>query len=432
MKLTVLGLWHLGSVTAACAAAAGIDTIGIDDDAAVVAKLRQGRAPLFEPELDALIAQGLGAGVLAFTTDRGAVRDCDVVWVCIDTPVDEDDNADPDFVVREVAMLFPHLRRDAVVLVSAQLPVGTVAELEQRFSRVADGRNVSFACSPENLRLGAAIAAFRSPARIVVGVRDERARAVLTPLLGRFCDNLIWTSVESAEMVKHAVNAFLAVSIAFTNELATLCERAGADAGEVEQALRSEPRIGRQAYVRAGPAFGGGTLARDVRFLEALAQREGVDVPLLAGVRPSNLGHRGWSLRQLRAALSPLAGRTIGVLGLAYKPGTDALRRSTAIELCRALVEEGAAVRAFDPAVRGLPADLGKIVLVPDMAAVADGADAVVLATEWPEFRALSPAVIASRMTGRLVVDAGRFLGATLADDSRLDYRSVGRSSTSA
>jgi UDPglucose 6-dehydrogenase len=155
-------------------------------------------------------------------------------------------------------------------------------------------------------------------------------------------------------MVKHAVNAFLAVSITFTNELAALCEESGADAAEVEQALRSEPRIGRQAYVRAGPAIGGGTLLRDVRFLETRARSGGLDAPLLSGVWPSNDAHRGWALRQLRR-LAPLAGRTIGVLGLAYKPGTDALRRSGAVALCQALLADGATVRAFDPVVRGCP-----------------------------------------------------------------------------
>src|SRR5262249_13317218 len=162
------------------------------------------------------IAEGLAKGTLTFTADLDAVGDCDVVWVCFDTPVDDEDRADVDYVVNQVASVLPHLKRDAVVLVSSQLPVGTIAVLEERASRIAVGTRVALACAPENLRLGAAIAAFRTQARIVVGVRDQRSRAVLEPLLGRFCDTLIWMAVESAEMVKHAVNAFLAVSITFT------------------------------------------------------------------------------------------------------------------------------------------------------------------------------------------------------------------------
>jgi UDPglucose 6-dehydrogenase len=433
MKICVFGLRHLGSVTAACAAAAGVATVGLDPDASVVAKLRQGQAPLSEPGLDALIAEGLAKGTLAFSADLTVAVDCDVVWVCFDTPVDAEDRADVDFVVNQVASVLPHLKRDAVVLVSSQLPVGTLAALEERASRIVAGRRISFACSPENLRLGTAIAAFRGQARIAVGVRDQRTRGVLEPLLSRFCETLLWMSVESAEMVKHAVNAFLAVSITFTNELAQLCEQSGADAAEVELALRSEPRIGRQAYVRAGPAIGGGTLLRDVRFLEGLARGEGIDVPLLAGVWPSNDAHRDWALRQLRHA-GALAGRTIGVLGLAYKPGTDALRRSGAVALCRALLGDGARLRAFDPAVRALPAELDAVTLAVDAESVAEGADAVVLATEWPEFRALTPAVLASRMNagvqGRLILDAGRFLdAAAFAADERFVYRSVGRAS---
>ncbi len=257
IRVAVVGLWHLGAVTAACTAAAGFTTIAVDADASVITKLQQGQAPLFEPGLDELVGQVVSDGVLSLTTDRAAVINADIVWICHDTPVDDNDEADVESVLTATTELFEHLSNGAVVLVSAQMPVGSVAELERRFSAVAGDRTVSFACSPENLRLGPALDAFNHAERIVVGTRDDRCRRILEPLLSRFCNSLLWTSVESAEMTKHAINAFLAISVTFANELATLCERVDADAFEVEMGLKSEPRIGPKAYLRPGPAFAG-------------------------------------------------------------------------------------------------------------------------------------------------------------------------------
>jgi UDPglucose 6-dehydrogenase len=427
MKLAVFGLWHLGSVTAACTAAAGVPTVGIDLDRDRIAKLAAGEPPLYEPGLAELVRDGIAATTLSFSSDVHAASDADIVWVCHDTPVDEEDRADVDAVRREVAMLFPHLKDGAVVLVSAQLPVGSVAALEQSFAGQGNGRTVSFACSPENLRLGKAIEVFRNPGRIVVGVRDDRARDILEPPLRKFCENIIWMSVESAEMVKHGLNSFLAASVTFANELATVCERVGADAAEVEKGLRSDPRIGPGAYVRAGPAFAGGTLARDVNFLRALAREHDLALPVMDGIVASNSAHAQWAYRQLQRMLSPLSGRTIGVLGLAYKAGTSALRRSPAIELIKALRKDGAQVRAFDPHVSKLPDELNAIELCVDAVSTAAGADALVVGNESPEFRKLSTDAVAGAMKGRIVIDPGRFLGATLGTDKRLTLISVGR-----
>ena len=429
MKLAVFGLWHLGSVTAACTAAADIATIGIDLDRQRIASLASGEAPLYEPGLTELIRAGIGARTLTFSSDVASVSDADVVWVCHDTPVDEEDRADADAVRKQVEMLFPHLKDGAVVLVSAQLPVGSVTALEQSFASQASGRTVSFACSPENLRLGKAIEVFRNPGRIIVGVRDDRARAVLKPLLSKFCANLIWMSVESAEMVKHGLNSFLAMSVTFANEIATVCERVGADASEVERGLKSDPRIGAGAYIRPGPAFAGGTLARDVNFLRTLAAKYDLTLPVIDGIYASNRAHGQWAYRQLSRKLQPLSGRTIGVLGLAYKPGTSALRRSPSVELIQALLKDGARVQAFDPHVSALPAELGSVRLCTDPRSVAKGADALVVGNDSPEFRSLSTDDIASVMTGRIVLDAGRFLAPAFAADPRLSLISVGRTS---
>jgi UDPglucose 6-dehydrogenase len=428
MRLCVYGLWHLGCVTAACCAEAGLETVAIDPDADVVARLRQGQAPLFEPGLDDLIQSGSKSGRLQFASDaRAGVSRADVVWVTFDTPVDDEDRADADKVLNAVRSIFPHLREGAIVLISSQLPVGSTRRLAAEF-RERGGRNVCFCYSPENLRLGSAIRIFTQPGRIVIGVDDAAARDTLKPLLERFCDNLIWTSVPAAEMTKHGINAFLATCVTFMNEIAQLCERVGADAGEVERALRSEPRIGPSAYIRPGAAFAGGTLARDVQFLQGLAQSEQMAIPLLSSVIASNEAHKRWPLRQLTRIFGPKwQGLTVALLGLTYKPGTDTLRRSQAVEVGKAIAAEGATVRAFDPALREAPRDLPKAIqLMRDMHAAITGADAVILATEWPQFKALSADDLASAMARPRLIDANGLLGKSCGSDPRIAYYKVG------
>jgi UDPglucose 6-dehydrogenase len=427
MKVAVLGLWHLGAVTAACVADAGVSTVGIDGDPDVIAKLNAGEPPLYEPGLADLVGQGIASGRLSFAPDMASLADADIVWICHDTPVDDDDRADVEAVVRQVEATFPHLKDGAVVLVSAQLPVGTVARLEKAFATHANGREVDFACSPENLRLGRALEIFRNPGRIVIGIRHERVRAKLAPLLERFCRNLLWMSTESAEMVKHSLNAFLALSITFTNELAAIAERVGANAPDIEKALRSDPRIGSNAYVKAGPAFAGGTLARDVQFLSAIAEQEKLQTPLIGSIVASNRAHGRWPINQLRRRLGPLRGKTIAVLGLSYKPGTDAIRRSPSIELLRELLADGAAVRVYDPAVRKLPSEFGAVTIALDAPGAITGAAAVVLATEWPEFRELRAEDFTRGMEGRLVLDPASLLKAAVHEDPALTILSIGR-----
>jgi UDPglucose 6-dehydrogenase len=430
MKVAVLGLWHLGSVTAACLASVGHSVKAFDPDPRTVAALADSIPPVAEPGLSELIARGLQSAALQFSSDLSdAVRDADVVWLTFDTPVDEDDVADVDYVVRHIVATFPHLAEGSVVLCSSQLPVGTVRTLEQAWLKAATGRTVSFACSPENLRLGKAIDVFMNPDRVIVGVRDDRARARVQALLQPVTDRIHWMSVESAEMTKHAVNAFLATSVTFANELAAICERTGADAREVERGLRTERRIGPLAYVSPGAAFAGGTLARDVAFLRALGTRLGRPTPLLDGVLTSNATHRMWASRRIQSELGDLAGTKIAVWGLTYKPGTDTLRRSDAIELCRWLVRQGASVHVHDPAAQGVPEDV-IVTRHEDPLAAAAGARALVLATSWPVYREVDVDRLATVAPQLLVLDANRFLGATLANDARFRLVSVGQPET--
>jgi UDPglucose 6-dehydrogenase len=424
MKVCVYGLWHLGTVTAVCLASRGIATVGLAETPEAAAELQAGRAPLFEPGLDALMQQGLATGLLQFTSEVApAVSSADLVWISFDTPVDDDDIADVDYVLDRVRLIFPYLRDGAVVLLSSQVPVGSTARLERDFAAAAEGRQALFAYSPENLRLGDAIRVFTEPERIVIGVRSDEARQVIEPVLKPFCGTLLWTRVESAEMVKHALNSYLATCITFTNEIAGICENVGADMSEVETALRLDPRIGKRAYVRAGSAFGGGTLARDVQFLKAIARERDACVPVLTAVLESNELHKDWVIRHLRRHLGALAGKQIGVLGLAYKAGTDAIRRSVAIEVIEKLIAAGADVTVFDPKVSKLPEPLNSSVTIAgSIDAVFSGNEAVVLATEWPEFRELDFARLIDTMKTAILIDQNAFAAKPLRALPALEY----------
>jgi len=427
VKVAVLGLWHLGSVTAACVAAAGHQVVAWDPNATTVEALSAGTPPVGEPGLAALVAAQLASSRLSFSGDLAkAVRDADVVWVTFDTPVDADDRAAVDTVVNSVIDSFPHLTDRAVVLVSSQLPVGTVRRLEREWAAHSEGRHVSFAASPENLRLGEAIDVFTHPDRVVIGVRSESDRRRLTELFASITSSIEWMSVESAEMTKHAVNAFLAMSVAYINELAGLCERVGADAKEVERGLKTEQRIGPRAYLSPGGAFAGGTLARDVQFLRELGRAHERPTALIAGIEVSNTAHRHWAERRLVQELGTVDGRRVAIWGLTYKPGTDTLRRSGAIELCRWLTQAGASVSVHDPAARDLPADMIAIERLDDAITAATGADALVVATEWPLYRTLDVNRLAAVMPAGLVLDANRFLGPMLGNDMRFRLISVG------
>jgi UDPglucose 6-dehydrogenase len=429
-RIAVVGLWHLGCVIAACLADSQWPVLGLDGDRERIAALQDGRPPLYEPGLEELIAQRRSTGALGFgTVGDPAVAEAEIVWIAFDTPVDDDDRADVDWVLAESEHALTGVRHEALVVSSSQLPVGSLAELARRMAR-AGRDDLRFACVPENLRLGRAIEVFTHTDRFVAGIRDQRDRAELEPLLSRFTGRIEWMEVESAEMTKHALNAFLATSVAFINEVAAICERVGADGAEVARGLKSEARIGPRAYLSPGDAFAGGTLARDIVFLGALAEREGLPAQLVTGVRESNLAHREWAWRTLEARFSDngLAGRRIAVWGLTYKPGTDTLRRSSALLLCSRLANAGATVVAYDPAIDALPSEQTDVTLADDPLAAVAGADALVVSTPWPQFRELDLDAALAAMDGELVVDAGGHLADDLAGrgDGTLTYLRVG------
>jgi UDPglucose 6-dehydrogenase len=428
MRICVLGLWHLGSVTAAGLAALGHQVVGLDFDEQRILDLSKGIAPIFEPGLEDLIRQGLSTGNLRFSSMmENAMQDLDVLWAAYDTPVDDDDNADTDFVMAQIERALVGMNEDVVVLVSSQLPVGSVRRLERFAASNGGGRRLRIAYSPENLRLGSAVSDFLHPGRIVAGIRSSLDKELLHRLFSSITESIEWMSVESAEMTKHAINAFLGTSVVFANELAAICESVGADAKEVERAMKSEARIGPRAYLSPGAAFAGGTLARDIAFLTRTARVHDVNTPLLSSVLPSNDTHKYWVQRKLRALFDDLSQITIAVWGLTYKPGTDTLRRSMSVELCDWLIREGAAIHVHDPMAKDLPQHwCGAVERYDQPIAALQGAHALVMATEWPIYRTISTDQW-NQCSDRLVVlDANRFLLNLAAAGGRLKYLAVG------
>ena len=412
MKICVQGLWHLGSVTAACLASVGHDVVGLDGDSNNISNLNQGKAPLFEPGLDEMIQNEINEGHLRFAqSSREAVADAELLWVTFDTPVDEDDQADVELVLGKIKSVLPELNDGTVVLISSQIPVGSIKKLENFVKDNYIKKQICFAYSPENLRLGKSIDVFLNPDRIVVGTRNDETKEKLKKLFSPITNKIEWMSVESAEMTKHAINAFLATSVTFANELAAICELYGADAKEVERGLKTESRIGPRAYLSPGGPFAGGTLARDIDFLDKAAQEKALAVPLLQSVRVSNDEHKKWVKRKLSEKFTPLNKLSVAIWGLTYKPETSTLRRSLAVALCDWLIEEGANIRVYDPAVQELPSSWNdKVDRFDDALEALGNTKVLVVGTEWAEFRETAKKLLEFVGNDYLVIDANRHL----------------------
>ena len=428
MKICVLGLWHLGSVTSAGLAKSGHTVVGLDFNNEVIGNLQNAHAPVSESGLNELIHETLERKRLRFTHDpHDALADADVLWIAFDTPVDEQDNADISYIKKNFEKITPFIHDEMKIIVSCQVPVGFTRHLQNQFNKKNPGKKVYFAYSPENLRLGKALKTFLEPDRIIIGIRPGEKEQFL-PVFTSISDRLEWMSVESAEMTKHAINAFLATSICFANEIATLCEFTGANAKEVERGLKTEERIGPKAYLNPGNAFSGGTLARDVRFLQNIGKKNLLPIHLINSVLESNDFHKTWIQRKCLETLGDLNGKHITVLGLTYKPGTNTLRRSLSIELCRWLKDQGAEVIAFDPAIQELFPDLHTIIsLSPDIARSVENADCIIIATEWPEFQKIEQEIITT-MRRIIIIDPNGFMEGTLGNIHHMRYFAVGRS----
>ncbi len=431
-KVCVVGLWHLGVVTSACFADLGRNVVGVADDPERAAFLKNGVPPLFEPELAELMAKHLASGRLRFTSNlRDAVRGSAYVVIAYDTPVNEHDEPDLAPIIATVDALAGCIEDDTTVIMSSQVPVGTCEALVDRLRSLNPGLRFGMVCVPENLRLGQAIERFLQPDLLVFGadseVAMERVEALYSPIPGPRAR----TDLRTAEMTKHAINAYLATCISLGNELANLCDEVGADAFQVVRALKLDSRVSPKAPLVPGLGFAGGTLARDMTVLTKLAAQHGYPASLLKGVLAVNQFQAGMVVHRLEGLLGTLAARKIGVLGLTYKPGTSTLRRSAAIEIIRDLVAKGAAIKAFDPKADPAEIELHRreFSICTDPYAAARDADALALVTPWPEFRDLDLARLKSVMHTPVILDAPNMLEPTKVTQAGFVYQGIGRGS---
>jgi UDPglucose 6-dehydrogenase len=431
MRVAVFGIWHLGAVTAACLAHLGLRVTGVDVDASRLAALSAGVPPLYEPGLAELMGQEIAEGRLRFVADpKAATAEADAVIFAEDIPVNDADEPDVSGLLQAARSVALYLRDSTTLVVMSQVPVGTCTLIQRTVAEARLGGGIEVAYCPENLRLGAAIERFLRPDVVVIGADSPRARACVERLYAGIQAPKVVMDVRSAEMTKHALNALLATATSFGNELGSLCERLDIDATQVIEAIRMDSRIGRGLPLLPGPPFSGGTLARDLQVLLRLASSNGVPVPLLEGVTAVNEMQKRLAVRRLEEALGELAGKRIAILGLTYKPGTSTIRRSTAVELIQTLTERRADVAAYDPKAELTPtARLPRFERAADAYAAARGADAVVIMTDWPEFRTLDMRTLRAAMRGSVLIDIMNILDARAAADAGLAYYGVGRRS---
>ncbi|MGB6431909.1 MAG: nucleotide sugar dehydrogenase [Candidatus Acidiferrales bacterium] len=428
-RIGLIGLWHLGTVAAAGLASLGHTVRATDPDTRTVASLERSEPPVFEPGLAEAVRREQAAGRLQFVASVAqAVEGADAVYVTFDTPVDENDHSDLTPILNAVDAIVeeaPRMPRGVFIVVMSQVPAGTLAQLQMRL-REAPALAARLIYQPENLRLGRALETFLAPDFLVVGADEPDDAQEFLRLYRGISTHALPMSWESAELSKHAVNAFLASSISFANELADLAEVSGADVREVMQVLRRDRRIGPQAFLDPGPGFSGGTLARDVQTLRGLGARASLPTRLLDAALEVNRGRLARLAERVAGACGGLRGATIALLGLTYKPGTSTLRRSASLEFAARLTRMGAQVRAHDPQVHAECAETRGVTLAADPYQAAERADAVVLMTPWPEFRALDFARLRASLARPVLVDAHNFLDRSAAGAAGLAYWGVG------
>ncbi len=433
-RVAVIGTNYVGLVTAACLAQLGHSVVGVDIDPLKVARLRRGQLPIHEPGLDAIVADQLDAGRLRFTLDyEEALRRAEVAFVCVGTPPDVDGSADLSQVRAAVDGLARHTPTGArlVVVNKSTMPIGTGDWMQAELDRATEGEDVRFTVvsNPEFLREGSAVADFNRPDRVVLGGDDAEAVSKVAGLYRNLepTPPIVRTDLRTAEMIKYASNAFLATKISFINEMAVICDRLGADVEGVAHGMGLDQRIGPR-FLAAGIGYGGSCFPKDVRALEHAATRAGAEPRLLRAVMETNQAMRQRMLASLSAELGSFRGRTIGILGLAFKSDTDDVRESPAIEIAQQLLDAGARVRAFDPAAMGSAARVvPHLELCGDAYAVAEDADALLVLTEWPAFQELDLEQIRDDMCSPLLLD-----GRNLFDPDELAvlgfrYRGIGR-----
>jgi len=432
MRIAMIGTGYVGLVSGACFADFGHRVCCVDKDSSKIDGLNAGVMPIWEPGLEAIVKSNKERGRLTFTTDLpSAVKEAEAVFIAVGTPARRGDgHADLTFVFEAVRELASFIQPDAVVVTKSTVPVGTGDKIEL-ILREEGVERVSVASNPEFLREGAAIADFKHPDRIVVGAEDERAQEVLREIYRPLFLNrapILITGRRTAELTKYAANAFLAVKISFINEIANLCEAVDADVQDVARGIGLDNRIGPK-FLHAGPGYGGSCFPKDTLALLQTADLAGVDQRIVRTTVEVNDDRKAQMVERVaRAVGGDLGGKRVGVLGLAFKPNTDDMREAPSIPIVNALVERGATVAAFDPVAREQAEKVFHgIEFANDAYAAADGADVLVIVTEWDEFRALDLDRIAASLRGKILVDLRNVYDRSEAEEAGLTYYGVGR-----
>ena len=411
MRVAIIGTGYVGLVSGTCIADFGHTVVCVDKDANKIEALKRGEIPIYEPGLQDLVRTNAGQGRLSFTTAlQEAVRVADAVFIAVGTPSRRGDgHADLSYVYDAAREIANALDGYTVIITKSTVPVGTGDEVERIIQDARPNAKFAVVSNPEFLREGAAIHDFKHPDRIVVGTEDEQAKKLVAEIYRPLNLNhvpILYATRRTAELIKYAANAFLATKITFINEIADLCEKAGADVQEVARGIGLDNRIGSK-FLHAGPGFGGSCFPKDVRALVKTAQDYGVPIRILEAVAAVNDARKRSMARKVASAFGGvLRGKTIAVLGLTFKPNTDDMREAPALALITALQDMGARVRAFDPAgMRQAETLLNDVVYCENTYDCADGADALVIATEWEQFRALDLDRLHNLMACPVVVD---------------------------
>ena len=433
MRIAMIGTGYVGLVSGACFADFGHHVICVDKDADKIAALQRGEIPIYEPGLDELVAANVKAGRLSFTTDLTApVGDADAVFIAVGTPSRRGDgHADLSYVYAAAREIGAALKGFTVVVTKSTVPVGTGDEVERLIRETNPDADVAVASNPEFLREGAAIRDFKFPDRIVIGTSDERARKVLGEIYRPLSLNqgpLMYTARRTAELIKYAANAFLATKITFINEIADLAEKVGADVQDVARGIGMDNRIGPK-FLHAGPGFGGSCFPKDTRAIVQTAHDHDVPLRIVEAVLAVNDNRKRAMARKVAHALGgSLRGKTVAVLGLTFKPDTDDMRDAPSIPLITGLIDMGAKVRAFDPVgMEQAKTELPDITYCEDAYDCAQGADVLVIVTEWVQFRALDLPRLKQGMKQPVIVDLRNVYRPEQMAEHGFDYHGVGR-----
>jgi UDPglucose 6-dehydrogenase len=429
MKLTIIGTGYVGLVTGTCFAEVGHQVVCVDNDAAKVKILKQGGIPIYEPGLDELVRKNVKAGRLEFTDSTAeGVAKSDVIFIAVPTPPQPDGSVDMSFIERVAREIAGAMTSYKIVVDKSTVPVRTGDQVSETIKRYCKAQvEFDVVSNPEFLREGFAVEDLMKPDRIVVGVRSERPVSALKEIYAPFNAPIIITDINSAELIKHASNSFLALKISYINAIAVLCEATGANVQEVATGMGMDERIGRR-FLQAGLGFGGSCFPKDLSAFIKISEQVGYDFRLLKEVQRINSEQMERFVKKISSTLWVLKGKTIGILGLAFKQNTDDVRSSPAIELCQRLLQEGAALRVHDPkAMDKARALLPNVTYVDDMNAVAEGCDALVVATEWEEFKKLDLERAKKGLSHPILFDGRNLFDRAEMERAGWVYKSIGR-----